>query len=176
MSKRADPLKLTIQERTNLEKNLKKRKLSKWHKIRFQIILLAADGISNHQIAKKVGVRRPTVIKWRHEFEKFRIDGLLNAPPPGRKPQPHSHEKQRLKGSIGKQFNDIEMEMKKEPYRADEILASFSVRKLAKKNCCSISMLYRVVGKDGLNNYKKSLVKLAKVYKKIMEDSPDDIE
>jgi hypothetical protein len=35
---------------------------------RCRIILMAAEGLSNNQIAKRLGVSRPTVILWRERF------------------------------------------------------------------------------------------------------------
>ncbi|MBM3493370.1 MAG: helix-turn-helix domain-containing protein, partial [Armatimonadetes bacterium] len=36
--------------------------------LRARICLLAADGVSNNGIAKRLGVSRPTVILWRDRF------------------------------------------------------------------------------------------------------------
>jgi transposase len=37
---------------------------------RAQVLLLAADGVSNSEISEVVGVSRPTVPAWRDQFEK----------------------------------------------------------------------------------------------------------
>src|ERR1700716_1070370 len=54
---------------------------------RAQVLLLAADGVSNSEISEVVGVSRPTVLAWRGQFEK---DGLIGfgevAKGRGRKP------------------------------------------------------------------------------------------
>ena len=47
---------------------------------RARIVLLAADGVPNAQIARTVGVSRPTVIKWRDRFAAFGIDQLAYEP------------------------------------------------------------------------------------------------
>ena len=41
---------------------------------RAQVLLLAADGVSNSEISEVAGVSRPTVLAWRAQFEK---DGLV---------------------------------------------------------------------------------------------------
>jgi transposase len=41
---------------------------------RAQVLLLAADGVSNSEISEVVGVSRPTVLAWRGQFEQ---DGLI---------------------------------------------------------------------------------------------------
>ena len=47
---------------------------------RIQIVELAAQGLSSRQIASRLGLRRPTVLKWRQRFRQRRLDGLPDAP------------------------------------------------------------------------------------------------
>ncbi len=55
---------------------------------RAQIIRLAAQGIFNHDIAKRLNISRPTVQLWRERFLAFRLSGLeKDAPRPGRLPK-----------------------------------------------------------------------------------------
>ena len=55
---------------------------------RAQIIQLAAQGIFNHDIAKRLDISRPTVQLWRERFLAFRLSGLeKDAPRPGRFPE-----------------------------------------------------------------------------------------
>src|SRR5258706_13787617 len=51
---------------------------------RARIVLLAADGTPNAQIARTVGVSRPTVIGWRGRYAAGGIRGLEGVPPSGR--------------------------------------------------------------------------------------------
>jgi transposase len=51
---------------------------------RAKILLLAAQGTSNTEIAQQVGCSRPTVILWRHRYTQAGLDGLLDKPRPGR--------------------------------------------------------------------------------------------
>jgi transposase len=51
--------------------------------MRAQIILAAADGWSNSDIADDFEVSRPTVGKWRQRFLQAGLDGLVDAPRPG---------------------------------------------------------------------------------------------
>ncbi|MDF1603302.1 helix-turn-helix domain-containing protein [Nocardioides sp. YIM 152315] len=53
---------------------------------RARIVLLAADGLSNTDIADKVGVSRPTVLEWRHRYAERGLDGLADLARPGRRP------------------------------------------------------------------------------------------
>jgi transposase len=51
---------------------------------RARIVLLAADGMPNAQIARTVGVSRPTVIGWRERYAAGGIRALLDEPRSGR--------------------------------------------------------------------------------------------
>src|SRR3954462_5347962 len=51
---------------------------------RARIVLLAADGVSNTEIAERVGVARQTVISWRGRYAPSGIDGLVDEPRSGR--------------------------------------------------------------------------------------------
>src|SRR5665213_2306185 len=58
---------------------------------RARIVLLAADGVSNTEIAARVGVSRPTVISWRARYEAGGVGGLRDEPRSGR-PRSIDHE------------------------------------------------------------------------------------
>ena len=51
---------------------------------RARIVLLAADGVSNTEIAKRVGVARQTVIDWRAGYYRSGLAGLNDRPRSGR--------------------------------------------------------------------------------------------
>ncbi len=51
---------------------------------RARIVLLAADGLSNTEIARRVGAWRTTVIAWRGRYQRLGMDGLEDADRPGR--------------------------------------------------------------------------------------------
>src|SRR6185437_13183904 len=51
---------------------------------RARMVLLAADGMPNAQIARTVGVSRPTVIGWRDRYAAGGIAALDDQPRPGR--------------------------------------------------------------------------------------------
>ena len=52
-----------------------------------RIVLLAAEGVSNTEIAARTGVSRPTVIGWRARYEDSGMAGLVDRPRSGR-PRP----------------------------------------------------------------------------------------
>jgi transposase len=51
---------------------------------RARIVLLAADGVANYEIADRVGVSRPTVNLWRGRYAEAGLAGLAPIRPPGR--------------------------------------------------------------------------------------------
>ncbi|MGK2882340.1 MAG: helix-turn-helix domain-containing protein [Mycobacterium sp.] len=53
---------------------------------RARIVLLAADGVANTDIADLTGTSRPTVLKWRGRYADSGIAGLDDDPRPGRAP------------------------------------------------------------------------------------------
>ena len=60
---------------------------------RARIIQLAATGVFSHEIARRVGVSRPTVQLWRERFLALRCAGLeKDAPRPGRLPAIPDHK------------------------------------------------------------------------------------
>jgi transposase len=54
---------------------------------RARMVLLAADGVPNAQIARAVGVSRPTVIGWRDRYQRGGIKALEDQPRSGRPPR-----------------------------------------------------------------------------------------
>ena len=53
---------------------------------RARIVLLAAEGLPNAEIARRVGMTRPTVIQWRNRYEAGGISALGDLDRPGRPP------------------------------------------------------------------------------------------
>src|SRR4029450_981058 len=58
---------------------------------RAKILLLAAEGLSNTEIASQVGCSRPTVILWRHRYTQAGLDGLVDKPRTGRPQTVRAH-------------------------------------------------------------------------------------
>ncbi len=54
--------------------------------LRARIVLLAAEGVSNAEIGRRVGVSRPTVLTWRARYEQSGIAGLGDLDRSGRPP------------------------------------------------------------------------------------------
>jgi transposase len=51
---------------------------------RSRIVLLAAEGLKNTEIAARLGLARDTAATWRRRYARLGLDGLLDEPRPGR--------------------------------------------------------------------------------------------
>lgn len=78
------PIELTKDERTKLESIVRKATAPQRDAFRARIILEAACGASNREIAKKLDSDRVTVRTWRKRFFKKRLEGLDDHPRSGR--------------------------------------------------------------------------------------------
>ena len=76
-------IELTDAERSELQARARRRKIARADAMRAEIILLAADGMTNLAIAERLGITRVTVAMWRKRFAAKRLDGLVDAPRPG---------------------------------------------------------------------------------------------
>ncbi|MCA1697010.1 MAG: IS630 family transposase [Actinobacteria bacterium] len=75
---------LTEAEREQLESWSRRRTSAQALATRSRVVLAAADGLSNTEIASRLGVHRNTARVWRSRFVAERLDGLLDEPRPGR--------------------------------------------------------------------------------------------
>jgi transposase len=71
-------------EREQLEAWTRRRNSAQALALRSRIVLGAAEGLKNTEIARRLGVTRPMVTKWRNRFATDRLDGLIDEPRPGR--------------------------------------------------------------------------------------------
>lgn len=75
---------LTEEEREVLERWARRPKSCQALALRCKIVLGAAAGEQNQQIAARLGCHPTTVGKWRARFAKDRLDGLHDEPRPGK--------------------------------------------------------------------------------------------
>lgn len=73
---KAKPIELTPSERIVLEKVARAQKLAYQSVLRAKLILLAAQGLTNAEIARRLRTQVKTVRKWRDRFLKDRLKGL----------------------------------------------------------------------------------------------------
>ena len=86
MSRRATPIVLTVEERNELRRRVRARTSSQQAAQRARIVLRAAEGTRNIDIAAELGIARHTVQQWRDRFADARLAGLEDRPhhPPPR--------------------------------------------------------------------------------------------
>ena len=84
VARTAATIELSDEEEQQLRGVLRAPSASQQDAMRARIVLLAAEGTSNTQIAAEVGVSLPTVGLWRRNFSERGLDGLRTAPRAGR--------------------------------------------------------------------------------------------
>ena len=79
-------IELTDEERAVLESLERSYTLPYWRVTRAQMVLMAADGLRNDQIAARLRCGRDVVSQWRKRFFEQRMAGLEDRPRRGRPP------------------------------------------------------------------------------------------
>jgi transposase len=77
-------IELSEQERLQLEAWMRRRPSAQALALRSRIVLAAAEGLKNTEIAERLGIHRAMAAKWRSRFAEQRLDGLTDEPRPGR--------------------------------------------------------------------------------------------
>ena len=74
---------LTEDERSVLERLVRRHKSAQALALRARIVLACASGRTNQAVADELRVNQATVGKWRRRFVERRLDGLFDEPRPG---------------------------------------------------------------------------------------------
>jgi transposase len=82
------PINLTDEQRKEVERRVRSQTLDARSVRRARIVLLAADGVGNHEIARRLEISRNQVIAWRGRFAKGGLAAIeSDLPRSGRKPR-----------------------------------------------------------------------------------------
>ena len=84
MGFKAEPIVLVDETRAVLEARVRATTTPQRDVVRARIVLLAADGVSSRRISGVVGMHESHVAMWRQQFLARGLDGLRDAPRPGR--------------------------------------------------------------------------------------------
>ena len=115
---------------------------------RARIVLACAEGANNTQVAKDLGLSRPTVRRWRDRFAAERLDGLLDEPRPG---PPRTISDERV-------FEVITRTLETTPSDATH----WSTRSMAAATGLSQSAVSRIWRAFGLQPHRREAFKLSK--------------
>jgi transposase len=85
MSYKPTKIELKPEEKNVLEKWIRSSTTEQRLVFRAKIILAAGEGMGTNDIAREFKTRSATVTKWRIRFAQLRLDGLKDAPRPGKR-------------------------------------------------------------------------------------------
>jgi transposase len=88
----AVPITLVEEERSALDAIVRASSSEQRMVTRARVVLLAAEGMPNRQIARRVGLSEQKVGQWRKRFAERRLEGLRDLPRPGA-PLRYDHDK-----------------------------------------------------------------------------------
>jgi len=149
MSRKAESILLSPEERATLDKWVRGRSLSLRLVQRARIIRMAADGISSQDIARKMKISRPTVQLWRERFLALRLPGLQkDAPRSGRIPKISAKKIQTV----------VEATLQTTPPHATH----WSTRSMAKAQHLSQATVQRIWERHNLKPHRVKTFKLSR--------------
>ncbi len=144
----AAEVKLSKDEREQLEKLSRARTATVRLAQRSKMIVMAAAGIPDLKIAAELGVARQTVARWRGRFIRNGIAGIeKDAPRPGRKPQISSQRVQKV----------VRLTTQKKPLDATH----WSTRSMARATGISAASVRRIWKRHGLKPHLLRSFKLS---------------
>jgi transposase len=139
---------LSDDERSQLESLARRRTSAQALAQRSRIVLLAAEGLKNVEIARRLGVHRPMVTKWRNRFAEHRLDGLTDEPRPG---QPRTISDAKVEEVIIKTLES-----------APRDATHWSTRSMAREVGLNQTAVHRIWRAFGLQPHRQETWKLSK--------------
>jgi transposase len=140
-------LTLVLVDKEKLELLARRPKTAQRLALRSKIVLRAAEGLSNQNIAKRLGVTGATVGKWRERFRVQGMEGLSDEPRPG---TPRKINDAKVEEAVTKTLESL-------PAAATH----WSTRSLAKEVGLSQSAIVRIWHSFGLQPHRSESFKLS---------------
>jgi len=146
--KKAPLIVLSDEERVTLERWSRGRSTPARTVLRANIVLRAAEGKQNKQIAEEMGINPNTVVRWRGRFAEFRLAGIeKDAPRGGRIARRRRHWARKI----------IEATTQTKPANATH----WTTRTLASHLGCDRNMVRRVWKANGLQPHRSRTFKVS---------------
>jgi transposase len=139
---------LTDEERAQLEAWERRRSSAQARALRSRIVLAAAEGPNNTEIARALGVAVSSVRRWRNRFAEHRLEGLTDEPRPG----------QRRKITDAQAEEVIVKTLETTPRNATH----WSTRSMAAEVGLNQSAVHRIWKAFGLQPHRQDACKLSK--------------
>jgi putative transposase len=143
-----EPLNMSVEERDQLQALVRSRSLASGLVNRARIVLMSDDGLTNKEIAARLGLSQPTVGKWRRRFVQRRLQGLHDELRPGR---PRSISDDRIAQLVNKTLDT----------KPNDGSTHWSCRTLAGETGVSKSTVHRVWRAFGLKPHRHKHFKLS---------------
>jgi transposase len=144
----AVPIELSEAEREQLEAWTRRRTSAQALAQRSRIVLLAAEGLKNTEIAERLQIKRGTAATWRSRFAVDRLDGLVDEPRPGR---PRAITDEQVEEVIVKTLESIPRDA-----------THWSTRSMAREVGLTQSAVVRIWRAFGLQPHRQEAWKLSK--------------
>jgi transposase len=141
-------IELVAEEREQLEAWARRPTSAQALALRARIVLVAAEGLNNTEIADRLSVSLSTVRKWRNRFAPLRLGGLLDEPRPGR---PRTVSDQQVEAVITRTLES-----------APRDATHWSTRSLAAELGLTQSAVHRIWKAFGLQPHRQDTWKLSK--------------
>jgi len=141
-------IELSDDERSQLEAWSRRHTSAQALAQRSRVVLLAAEGLRNIEIAQRLGVHRTMVTRWRNRFARYRLDGLTDEPRPG---QPRKITDAQVEEVIVKTLES-----------APKDATHWSTRSMAKEVGLNQSAVHRIWKAFGLQPHRQESWKLSK--------------
>jgi transposase len=141
-------IELSDVERVQLEAWMRRRTSAQALALRSRIVLAAADGLNNTEIAARLGINRNAAAKWRRRFAEHRLDGLTDEPRPG---QPRKITDAKVEEVIVKTLETTPKDA-----------THWSTRSLAREVGLNQSAVHRIWKAFGLQPHRQETWKLSK--------------